>query len=148
MTLSRYVSMFGCLTGAFLLLFFLPVCSPENPSSHVIAQTGKMLFAHVCHQLPEHSFKISSFTFPVCARCTGIYLGVFIGAIFSFFPRTTKIFKSRHIFAIFLSPILVDVITTKIHLCPYSLWIAFITGIIFGVSIFPIIVTELSKNNE
>ena len=33
----------------------------------------------VCHQIPSHSFKIGSITFPLCSRCMGMYLGVFIG---------------------------------------------------------------------
>ena len=33
----------------------------------------------VCHQIPSHSFKIGAFTFPLCSRCMGMYLGVFIG---------------------------------------------------------------------
>lgn len=28
-----------------------------------------------CHQIPERSFGISGYQFPVCARCTGILLG-------------------------------------------------------------------------
>jgi uncharacterized membrane protein len=35
----------------------------------------------VCHQIPSHSFKIGSMTFPLCSRCMGMYLGVFIGMI-------------------------------------------------------------------
>jgi len=30
----------------------------------------------VCHQLPERSFRLWTAQLPVCARCTGIYLGV------------------------------------------------------------------------
>ncbi len=33
----------------------------------------------VCHQIPSHSFMIGSLTFPLCSRCMGMYLGVFIG---------------------------------------------------------------------
>lgn len=33
----------------------------------------------VCHQIPSHSFKIGSMTFPLCSRCTGMYLGVCMG---------------------------------------------------------------------
>ena len=36
-----------------------------------------------CHQLPERSFTIKSYTFPVCARCTGVCLGQ-IAAIIAF----------------------------------------------------------------
>lgn len=28
-----------------------------------------------CHQLPERSFYIQSYQFPVCARCTGVLIG-------------------------------------------------------------------------
>ncbi len=28
-----------------------------------------------CHQMPERSFKIGWYTFPVCARCTGVFFG-------------------------------------------------------------------------
>lgn len=39
-----------------------------------------------CHQLPERSFHIKGFQFPLCARCTGIFLGMFfIAPIISFF---------------------------------------------------------------
>ena len=30
-----------------------------------------------CHQLPERSFFIGGYQFPVCARCTGVFLGQF-----------------------------------------------------------------------
>ena len=37
-----------------------------------------------CHQMPERSFFIKGYQFPVCARCTGIYLGALL-SIASFF---------------------------------------------------------------
>ena len=35
----------------------------------------------VCHQLPERSFHLWSVQMPVCARCTGIYVGAALGAL-------------------------------------------------------------------
>jgi uncharacterized membrane protein len=35
----------------------------------------------VCHQIPSHSFLLGSTPFPLCSRCMGMYLGVFIGVI-------------------------------------------------------------------
>ena len=35
--------------------------------------------AIICHQLPERSFFWDERQLPVCARCTGLYLGVAIG---------------------------------------------------------------------
>lgn len=36
-----------------------------------------MRFGHRlgCHQMPERSFTIKGYQFPVCARCTGVILG-------------------------------------------------------------------------
>src|SRR5262245_33628740 len=34
--------------------------------------------AVICHQRPERSFHVAATQFPVCARCTGIYLGAAI----------------------------------------------------------------------
>jgi hypothetical protein len=35
----------------------------------------------ICHQLPERSFHLWSAQMPVCARCTGIYLGAAVAAV-------------------------------------------------------------------
>ncbi|HYE73297.1 MAG TPA: DUF2085 domain-containing protein [Blastocatellia bacterium] len=37
-------------------------------------------FSAICHQMPGRSFHLFGFAFSVCARCTGIYFGAFIGA--------------------------------------------------------------------
>jgi uncharacterized membrane protein len=33
----------------------------------------------VCHQIPERSFHLSGIQLPVCARCTGLYVGGAVG---------------------------------------------------------------------
>ena len=35
----------------------------------------------VCHQIPERSFHINGVQFPVCARCTGLYVGGLVGVM-------------------------------------------------------------------
>ncbi|MCZ3365148.1 MULTISPECIES: DUF2085 domain-containing protein [Methanobacterium] len=39
----------------------------------------------ICHRLPERTFKIRDHYFPVCSRCTGIYIGAFSYYIFVYF---------------------------------------------------------------
>ncbi|MCL2434029.1 MAG: DUF2085 domain-containing protein [Clostridia bacterium] len=34
-----------------------------------------------CHQMPERSFHIRGYQFPVCARCTGLFMGQLAGII-------------------------------------------------------------------
>lgn len=37
-----------------------------------------------CHQMPERSFFIKGYQFPVCARCTGVILSAIIATIIFF----------------------------------------------------------------
>lgn len=39
----------------------------------------------ICHRLPERTFKIKNRYFPVCSRCTGVYIGAFSYYIFVYF---------------------------------------------------------------
>lgn len=39
------------------------------------------LFSPVCHQLAGRSFHIAGAVLPVCARCTGLYLGFLAGSL-------------------------------------------------------------------
>lgn len=34
-----------------------------------------------CHQMPERSFFYKEYQFPICARCTGLILGYFLGIL-------------------------------------------------------------------
>jgi uncharacterized membrane protein len=38
-------------------------------------------FSRLCHQIPERSFQIAGHSFAVCARCTGLYVGVAAGIL-------------------------------------------------------------------
>lgn len=42
-----------------------------------------MRFGHAlgCHQMHSRSFFLRGYQFPVCARCTGIYLGNILGIV-------------------------------------------------------------------
>jgi len=36
----------------------------------------------VCHRIPERSFHIAAYQLPLCARCSGMYLGAMLGLLF------------------------------------------------------------------
>ncbi len=52
-------------------------------------EKARMIGYALCHQLPERSFFIHEHQTPLCARCTGMYLGFFIGLIFLIIRRRT-----------------------------------------------------------
>ncbi|CAG0926353.1 hypothetical protein TFLX_00025 [Thermoflexales bacterium] len=43
----------------------------------------------LCHQLPDRSFFIHEHQTPLCARCTGMYLGFLVGLVFLIVRRRT-----------------------------------------------------------
>lgn len=40
-----------------------------------------------CHQIPERSFFFRGYQFPICARCTGVYIGQTLAIILVFFVK-------------------------------------------------------------
>jgi uncharacterized membrane protein len=69
----------------------LPLASWVASASHVTAWSASFVIAVygvgslVCHQLPQRSFRLFSAQMPVCARCTGIYVGAAVAAVVSAF---------------------------------------------------------------
>lgn len=47
-------------------------------------------FSYVCHQIPERSFFIAEHQFAVCARCTGLYAGFAVAALFYPLARSLR----------------------------------------------------------
>ena len=39
----------------------------------------------ICHRLPDRTFKVRNWYFPVCARCTGFYIGAFSYFIYVYY---------------------------------------------------------------
>jgi uncharacterized membrane protein len=50
---------------------FFPPLAPMD-KAHLVGYS-------ICHQIPSHSFHMAGVQLPLCARCTGTYLGVAIG---------------------------------------------------------------------
>jgi uncharacterized membrane protein len=55
-------------------------------SPHGYYEKAFAVGSSVCHQIPSHSYTNSGTQFPLCARCSGLYLGSFIGLAY-FFTR-------------------------------------------------------------
>ncbi|MBN1638215.1 MAG: DUF2085 domain-containing protein [Ignavibacteriales bacterium] len=122
------------LTTIWLLLIlyqmFLPLSSFLIKSYFIIDN----IFGVVCHQQEDKLLTIFGIKTMVCARCTGIYLGMFIGSVYILFRSISKINFKIFIFA--LLPILFDVIFIEVGLYAYNKLVAFLAGLIFGLILF------------
>lgn len=94
----------------------------------------------VCHQLPERSFFIQNNQFPLCARCTGIYIGMLLGLLYLLIRKRDKgnrppAIKQLIVMVICWIPMMVDGVTSYVGVRDTNNLIRFITGLFFGVFI-------------
>lgn len=62
---------------ALILLILWLFLTPEG----LLGKADAVGYA-VCHRIPERSFKIGERPMPMCARCTGLFLGAMLGLVF------------------------------------------------------------------
>jgi uncharacterized membrane protein len=101
----------------------------------------------ICHRIDSRSFHIGNVQFPLCARCTGIYLGVVLGIGImaalgrwrggSLPPRRVMV-----VMVLFISVMGVDGVNSYMKLLPGlssvyepQNWLRLLTGILTGVAV-------------
>lgn len=120
------------LTGMLLLLIVLP------PVLSAPVRTGLMAAFHaVCHQLPERSFSLGGVPIAVCHRCTGIYAGLFLGALL--FPLVVRFdvwlwTQARWLLTLSLVPMAIDWGGDALGLFVNTPLSQAATGLVFGAA--------------
>jgi uncharacterized membrane protein len=91
-----------------------------------------MITLPLCNGIPERAPKIGQFIFPLCWRCTGLFIGISLFSILAFvfnFEPVTYIWT-----ALLGIPALLDVYCQIFFNYKGSNIVRFITGIFLGVS--------------
>lgn len=89
----------------------------------------------LCHRLPERSFHYKNHQFPVCARCTGFYVGLAVFLIYNYFFTVTYTLNLLIIAAILLIPVSVDGFTQLFGWRESNNTLRFVTGFIGGIGL-------------
>ncbi|MBQ8910997.1 MAG: DUF2085 domain-containing protein [Clostridia bacterium] len=83
-----------------------------------------------CHQRPDRSFFLKGRQFPVCARCTGVVVGYFCGAVlYPFFN------VPLWLTVLFCMLMLTDWLVQRIDLLPSTNLRRFCTGVLCGLGL-------------
>lgn len=93
-----------------------------------------------CHQIPNRSFFIGSYQFPLCARCTGILIGN-LGALlfFHFFTLTNPVLIAL------LLPLMIDGALQQWAQIPSTNLRRLLSGLLYGYSLMTLILKALLK---
>jgi uncharacterized membrane protein len=73
------------LLGGALAIIGLFVAAPPQ----ALWDKARLIGYAICHQMPERSFFFHEHQSPLCARCTGMYLGLLLGVLFLIIRRRT-----------------------------------------------------------
>lgn len=84
-----------------------------------------------CHQMPERSFFLRSYQFPLCARCTGIMIGRIVAILL--FPFVLLPIKtSLIVFPLLMLPLAVDGVVQRFSSYTSNNFKRVATGIMWG----------------
>lgn len=105
----------------------------------------------ICHRIDARSFQINGIPMPLCARCTGIYLGVMTSFLVMFASGRTRVSrlppaKVIAVLVFFVAVMGFDGINSYIHLFPGASglyephnWLRLVTGMYCGVAMFNVV---------
>jgi len=127
--------------GIMSLLLFLSVLAP------LFAPDGITLFydifSPVCHQEASRCLTINGYPLALCARCTALYAGIGIGAIF--LPTRHSLFAVNYLalFIIALCLVCIDILLEQIGVYENMFELRMATGFLLGITIAPFLNTAL-----
>ena len=89
----------------------------------------------VCHQLPMRSFHLWGVAMPVCARCTGIYIGAATAAIASPLAPTLRDRSARRMLILAAIPTIATLIYEWTAGVMPANWIRALAGVPIGAAV-------------
>ncbi|NWQ39357.1 DUF2085 domain-containing protein [Bacillus sp. EB106-08-02-XG196] len=104
----------------------------------------------ICHQLEERSLTVSGEVLAVCARDTGIYIGIFSTLIYLHFSKrkqsiTIPSIKVSFLLLLFLVPLIIDGLGSYLNVFESTNVRRLVTGTLFGFVLPYFIYPLLSK---
>jgi uncharacterized membrane protein len=104
-----------------------------------------LVFSPICHQNPQRSFMLAGHSLAVCHRCTGMYLGLFLGSLIGEHAGTGSA-RTRRIRVLAATlPLLLDVLAPAAGLWPGAPLTRFSTGLLFGFLISGLLVRGVAE---
>jgi len=91
------------------------------------------IMSFICHRIPERTFQIKGYYFPICSRCTGIYTGAFLYFLIVY---TLPVYYNIELILlgiVFITPTFFDGTTQFLGHRKSNNWLRFSTGLLAGI---------------
>lgn len=88
-----------------------------------------------CHRLPERTFKVKGHYFPVCSRCTGLYISLFSYFIYAYFFYVEYSLYLILLAILMVIPTFIDGFTQLLGLRESNNTLRLTTGLIGGLGL-------------
>lgn len=113
--------------------------------AHGASPEWRIAFRVFCHGIPDRCFVLWGVAMPICARCTAIYIGLFVGLIaFAMMPWMREE-PLRVVMFASIVPLAIDGITQLIHLRESTNTLRFGTGLIAGLAFGMWVLSAIEK---
>jgi len=104
--------------------------------------------SRVCHQRPERSFHTAGVKWPVCGRCSGLYLAAPAGALLGAVVLAHRRYSAVRLLVIAAIPTAITVALEWPHLAEVTNVQRFVTALPLGAAIAYVLVRTASGSRE
>ena len=122
---------------------FIPCFRINSPELYFLSD---QFYSTVCHQSQIKSIPCNNDFLFVCSRCLGIYIGAIVLSAFLLFFKKKNFQLKLLLLIISIIPVFLDVLFVKISMYDYSHTISFITGLLFGSTVFVYILSVIENS--
>lgn len=135
--MKRDTKIVAAFVSAIPVLFLAASTFCTWAIAHGASMRWRLLFRIMCHGIERRCLDLFGVPMPICARCTGIYIGLFTGVLlFVLFPVMEERLLRMTLYAAAL-PMALDGITQALGLRestnPLRLATGFIAALVFGM---------------
>jgi uncharacterized membrane protein len=131
--MTQAARMVGSLFAAASALVLVAALAVTQAIAAGAPQQLRVLFRMLCHGMEARCFHWGGVPMPICARCTGLYLGFLIGiGLFAAVRKLQRISIPSSMVIVLVAPLVVDGITQAMGLRVSTNELRVATGLLCG----------------
>lgn len=128
---------------AVLCIFAMPLWEAWG-----IGDGVRLAFAPYCHQRADRSFELAGVVLPVCARCTGLWVGALLGAVVLPLLRDVRAVPSPTWLVVAAAPMALDLALEHVVGQAPQAWSRALTGACLGATAVLFVMAALVRAAE